>query len=461
MTNVITPKVRSVENMVKRTIDKTQGSSRPACPTCHITLWTSFFFDGTGNHKDKDFPINHSNISALYDCHINDESNGVFVRYYEGLGRPFDFKDRYEEIYGRGPNAGPTNKKIGYKEDSDSLLGKGFAAGIQERIEKALYDFSYAVEGWKRSRRVDEINLAVFGFSRGATEARAFLHWLKNHSKINDEGSRLSYDGIPLNVKFLGIFDTVESVGNAGANLEPELIKTTIPKFVEKCTHVVAAHELRHAFPLTIGDGKVRHVVYPGAHSDVGGGYKPDEQGRHNKLARVALLQMLDEARGAGLKMMSLGEMKSDNYLWETRFKPSVDVPAEVTAALANYIAEIKPAGSVSQHFDAHMKAYWAWIDSGQAIADVEHKRKSLKGKTIEDNRKAFATMSLILSALARTKQGRIGTPITNAVSPPIANFLSQYVHDSFEHFSATGGTVQTDATNADYYHVRTINQPS
>ncbi len=172
--------------------------------------------------------------------------------------------------------------------------------------------------------------------------------------------------------------------------------KTKIHKFVEKCTHIVAAHELRHAFPLTIGDGKVRHVVYPGAHSDIGGGYKPDEQGRHNKLARVALLQMLDEARGAGLKMMSLGEMKADSDKWNTQLSPSFYVPAEVTRALANYMAEVKSAGAVAQHFEGPMKAYWAWIDSGQAIADVHHKRTTLKGKIIDDNRKVFATMSLI-----------------------------------------------------------------
>ena len=29
--------------------------------------------------------------------------------------------------------------------------------------------------------------------------------------------------------------------------------------------------------------------------------YEPDEQGRSNQLPRIALLQMLDNARGAGL----------------------------------------------------------------------------------------------------------------------------------------------------------------
>lgn len=457
MSDAITPKANSVENMVKRTIEKTQKSTHPACPVCHVKLWVSLFFDGTGNHKDLDFPLNHSNIGALFDAHVDDKDNGVIPLYYEGLGRPFEFKDRYEEIYGRGPNAGPTNVVNGYKEDSDSWTGKGFATGIQPRLEKALYQFAYQVEDWRKSRRVDEINLAVFGFSRGATEARAFLHWLKSYSKVKDEGSRLSYDGIPLNVKFLGIFDTVESVGNAGANLETDLIKTKIPAFVEKCTHIVAAHELRHAFPLTIGDGNVRHVVYPGAHSDVGGGYKPTEQGRQNKLARIALLQMLDEARGAGLKMLSVGEMKADTK-WSTQFQQSFDVPAATTTALSGYLAEVKPAGSVPQHFAAHMNAYWAWIDSGHAIADLNQKQKTAAG----DNTECYQTMRILLESSARTPAGRgANTPSNISVNPPVAHLFSNYIHDSFEGFSATGGTLQTDLTVADYYHVRTINQPS
>jgi hypothetical protein len=124
-------------------------------------------------------------------------------------------------------------------------------------------------------------------------------------------------------------------------------------------------------------------------------------------------------------------------------------------------MAEIKPSGSIDQHFKAHMDAYWKWIDSGQAIADVEHKRKTLTGPALEENRSAFKTMAFILSMLARTNQGKTGTPITNEVGPPVANLLSNYVHDSIEHFSLTGGTLQTDITNANYYHLRKINQPS
>lgn len=462
MADVLTPKVRSVENMVQRARGATRKSSSPACPVCHLKAWISLFFDGTGNHRERDFPKCHSNVAALYDAHQNNPEEGIIPLYYEGLGRAFSFRERYEEtkVYGRGGVR--TVKHEGYEETDDRKLGKGFADGITERLEKALFELTDQIERLKGKLNVDEINLAVFGFSRGATEARAFLHWLAAHSKVKKAGNKLTYDGVPLNVKFLGIFDTVESVGWAGTNKMPELIKTKVPAFVEKCTHIVAAHELRAAFPLTQVERDHRCVVYPGVHADIGGGYEPDEQGRSNQLARIALLQMLDEARGAGLKMMSVGEMKKDDFLWRTRYAPSFDVPSVVQKSLNDYIAAVKPSGAMSQHFQAHMNQYWRWIDSGLAMQDVEQKKARFKGnKAREDD---FRIMRHLLKFSARTPEGRgenQNPPKREAIPAPVEGFFETYVHDSFEHFSATGGTLQTDASTADYYHLRTVVQPA
>jgi len=460
MTDAITPKVRAVENMVKRARATTRNPNSPACPACHIKLWISMFFDGTGNHRDNDFPKNHSNVAALFDAHLDEPNKGIIRLYYEGLGRSFKFRERYEErkIYGRGGVR--TVKKEGYEESDGRAMGKGFADGISERLEKALFELSDQIDEQRSAKRVDEINLAVFGFSRGATQARAFLHWLAAHSKVKKAGTKLTYDEVPLNVKFLGVFDTVESVGWAGDNKMPETIKTKVPLFVEKCTHIVAAHELREAFPLTVVNRSHRCVVYPGAHSDIGGGYEPEEQGRSNQLARVALLQMLDEARATGLKMMSLGEMQSSEE-WEKRLRHSFDVPEAATKALSNYLAAIKPSGSILSHFQTHMTHYWRWIDAGLAVEDVEQKRSRYKGN--KDREEDFRIMRHLLKFLARTAEGRgspKAPPKQGAVNQAVEHFLENYVHDSFEHFSLSGGTLQTDASNADYYHLRTMVQP-
>ncbi|SFZ79563.1 T6SS phospholipase effector Tle1-like catalytic domain-containing protein [Chitinimonas taiwanensis] len=460
MSNTITPKIKSVENMVKRARAKTNDKSLPACPTCHVKLWISFFFDGTGNHRRRDFPNKHSNVAALFDAHLEEQQSGIIRHYYEGLGTPFEFSERYEKrlvVSGRHIHE---VEDVGYKEEGESGLGLAFADGITERLEKATFEFMRDIDDWKEQRRVDEINLAAFGFSRGATEARAFIHWIAGCSKVTRDGARLRYNGIPLNIKFLGLFDTVESVGMAADNKLPELIKTTIPSYVEKCSHIVAAHELRHAFPLTVGDGKARHIVYPGAHADIGGGYDAVQQGRPNTLARIALLQMLDEARGAGLKMMSLGELQASDD-WKKLYSPSFNVPDTALRTLNNYMAVTKPSGTIPSHFEAHTKQYWAWIDSGMAKADVEAK---IKTSTNAEDLKALRRMAFLLSILARTPRGKgakIEPPDRKMISPAVGDMFSTYVHDSFEHFSVSGGTLQTDMTNANYYTIRPVLSPT
>lgn len=131
----------------------------------------------------------------------------------------------------------------------------------------------------------------------------------------------------------------------------------------------------------------------------------PDEQGRSNQLARIALLQMLDEARGVGLKMLSIGEMKKDDFLWKTRYSPSFDVPAAAQKSLNDYLAVVKPAGGMKQHFQAHMDHYWRWIDSGLAMEDIEQKRQAFKGN--KDREADFRIMKHLLTFTARTPEGR------------------------------------------------------
>lgn len=460
MSDALTPRVLAVENMVSRARAKTKSSKNAACPVCHVTLWVSLFFDGTGNHKEKDFPKNHSNVAALFDAHVNEPADAITALYYEGLGRQFNFADRYEEVQVASRGGSYTARREGYAEADGRMLGLGFADGISARLEKALFDLSKTIDDWRSQRRVDEINIAAFGFSRGATEARAFVHWLAAHSKVQVKGNTLSYDGIPMNFKFLGLFDTVESVGMAGTNKLPELIKTKVPTFVQKCTHIVAAHELREAFPLTIVNGNHRCVVYPGAHADIGGGYAANQQGRSHHLARIALLQMLDEARGAGLKMMSIGEMQASDE-WTKVYKPSYDVPAEARGALNRYIADVKPKGSLRQHLQAHMTPYWNWIDTGLAAEDLHNKQRADANN--RERQAEYQRMNHMLSFVARTPQGRgDATASTKAgvVPKSVADFFGSYVHDSFEHFSATGGTLQRDLSSADYYHIRQVLEP-
>ena len=82
----------------------------------------------------------------------------------------------------------------------------------QERLKAAL-------EGKKPE--VTQINVSVFGFSRGAAQARTFVNWLFEVCERADGGYRFA--GLPLRVQFLGIFDTVASVGLANL-MENEIV---------------------------------------------------------------------------------------------------------------------------------------------------------------------------------------------------------------------------------------------
>ena len=136
---------------------------------------------------------------------------------------------------------------------------------------------------------VKTIYISIFGFSRGATQARVFANWLQTLCRLDAQlcgAKRMSLGGFPVEFDFLGIFDTVASVGagntiagqnghGAWADADDSL---RIPPGL-KCLHLVAAHELRRSFPLdSISvNGSIpagcKEVVVPGVHSDIGGGY--------------------------------------------------------------------------------------------------------------------------------------------------------------------------------------------
>lgn len=177
------------------------------------------------------------------------------------------------------------------------------------------------VTRWRAAKskpRVRSIRLSVFGFSRGAAEARVFCSWLKD--ALGGEGGGLSLCGIPVQVDLLGIFDTVASVGMAKSSMvfdghsgyadEDDL---RIPAYVRRCVHLVSAHEVRGSFPLDTAYGvNGDEVVYPGVHSDVGGGYAVGDQGKgfvggvkqdSAKLSQIPLCHMYREAMAAGVPL--------------------------------------------------------------------------------------------------------------------------------------------------------------
>jgi hypothetical protein len=177
----------------------------------------------------------------------------------------------------------------------------------------------------KHQRRLKSLNIAVFGFSRGAAEARSFVHRLYKWVDEWGSGGGHNLAGVPMNLSFLGLFDTVASVGlAAGMRIakgkldwaDGELM--SIHPEVKKCVHFVALHEQRMNFPVDLA-ATGTEVLYPGMHSDVGGGYTPGGQGKDwaggkvedsAKLSQIPLIDMHFEAIKAGVPMMTMEEKR-------------------------------------------------------------------------------------------------------------------------------------------------------
>jgi hypothetical protein len=263
---------------------KGQSLGFECCHSLHISL----FFDGTNNNEFNDTKKNHpSNIAKLFHASLRGrkaEEEGYFSYYMPGVGTAF-----------------PEIGELDY-----SAEGLKFATGGEDRINWALVSLAHALtfaltneelskadrkkaveamstwraplmsilgEGKRRrimkdllgglekckekstQPKVLGVKLYIYGFSRGAAEARTFVTWL---SQLFDTPARAALPeqrliGLPVSVEFLGVLDTVASVGIAHAapffaghmdwaddsQLLPDAAK--FPNFVKCCRHFVAA----------------------------------------------------------------------------------------------------------------------------------------------------------------------------------------------------------------------------
>jgi hypothetical protein len=333
---------------------------------CETALNIGLFFDGTNNNLERDKPkLGHTNIARLFSIYHRDEATGHFSTYIPGAGTKFpEIGENEESKFNAGCAFGCEGRAIfglltvfnalHYRrfnlnmfdektvlalcrnslsvrdgEDLEKLAKIGIQSGLlQTRIgsNNIRRDFLTRQAGYLEEKlregkpRVVECFVDVFGFSRGAAEARVFCNWL-NELLV---GGRLA--GVPLRFRFLGIFETVASAG-FWSGLSSLITNSTgghgawagadslrIPATMQNCVHMIAMHELRRNFPLDeIGvDGKlqsgwVQHA-YPGAHSDVGGGYRPGELGiavgnDTLKLSQIPLNHMLNCAIAAGVPL--------------------------------------------------------------------------------------------------------------------------------------------------------------
>ncbi|MFC7421003.1 T6SS phospholipase effector Tle1-like catalytic domain-containing protein [Iodobacter arcticus] len=480
---------------------RTKTQNRPKCLPCEQDIYLGFFFDGTNNNKYRDTDaFAHSNVARLYEAYSGeptvaklkvlkqaakadaaaawssvipkDEKKYYRKTYIPGVGTPFiELGDTGE---GADNTLGLAMSKHGevrinwallqvsnhihaaimgaqfsdpLKDDAELATemldetardrgsqysirapsrGRGFI--LQDRSQKLAKAIAPIVRG---SPTIRSVRLSVFGFSRGAAEARVFCSWLQ---KYYSDGIA----GISLKIDFLGIFDTVASVGLANSvpigGVEGHYVWASVENLqvssaVKRCVHLVSAHEVRGSFPLdSIGSGaQCKEVVYPGVHSDVGGGYPPNDQGRSigvaaagdaKKLSQIPLAQMYREALIASVPLLGL---KDFNDFHQSNFK----IDPGTVKAFNDYIAATrvgsgKPSGVM-------------WLTETQVeepLLQIIHRhygiflrwRKSMLGKV-----HLLAGMSASLDSAPKKTQDRHDLQTTDLALQQELNMLEKY----------------------------------
>lgn len=306
---------------------------------CKKTIHIGIFFDGTDNNMQRDSDEAkkaYTNIVSLHDAYEENTVKGYFRVYVPGVGTQFKIGGEEGELDGGKSNGEGGGKRIYYamfqvlnivniavnkkslisdKAIKSSLMSGWFPNG--EKIEPMVKTFgntpseyflshikklSAAIKNKEpttvneaikyQKPTIEEINISVFGFSRGAAQARAFVNVF--HRAVGESGVLC---GIKTNFNFLGLFETVASVGipastpGIGVNLALGLTSWAdetmkIHDNVKRCVHFVGAHEIRASFPLSsimyrgVYPNNSKEVVYPGVHCDIGGGYTPGDQGK-------------------------------------------------------------------------------------------------------------------------------------------------------------------------------------
>jgi hypothetical protein len=470
--------------------------------TCERVVSIGIFFDGTNNNKYRDKNDgSYSNVAVLFDAHRDSSKTGYFRYYIPGLGTPFpEIGEMRESDDGKATGAGG-DSRIHYAMiqvynsifravhgDRDLvpaaearrvvtsqanglktawLLGKGKRAGYFGELEKQLVASIFG-----KRPIVKLINLSVFGFSRGAAEARAFCNWL---SECCAEGTRGGYRfcGIPIRFQFVGIFDTVASVGIADSSpvgsgfLDWADGTMRIPEIVERCVHFVAAHEIRKSFPLSSSRDKSIYpsncveVVYPGAHCDVGGGYSPADQGkaigdRSNLVSQIPLVHMYLEAQKTGVPLLSMRELDAEKAI-----AADFQISKQLAIGFRDY-AEWSRSQSVTVEkvlFD-HMRLYWRWrIQAGPNFkelssykaANAQDREDMLASEKdflqdmwhVERIKKHHGPMSLVRRAAADEKRSKLTVPVT------VWRFFDEHIHDSHASFRLLGPMTADDRSVA------------
>lgn len=240
------------------------GASDGVCVACKAVR-VGMFFDGTGNSRDfvgtNNIDSWHSNVDLLQ--RFYKDTDALEWADVNGVSMQQKFGTAY--VRGVGIEVGGGNQQWGIPRGL--AWGTG-PEGVAARTTEGLDTARQIIRDKGQGLELCNVWLDAFGFSRGACVARDFANKVK--------AGEVQFAGLTAEVKFVGIWDTVSSIGNAGnmGNWPRENVRINTHGTAEYIVHITAKDELRENFPLTLALGGKR-IAMVGSHSDIGGGYAP------------------------------------------------------------------------------------------------------------------------------------------------------------------------------------------
>ena len=256
--------------------------------------------DGTNQRKHQPFPTNIARIFDAMGGQVADAGNGSYEteapaatgKYLPGVGAPGSatltvlgnlFGDGVAELIIRGYtflsrvyDPGDRIVIVGFSRGAASARALAGLIVARGPLDRARYDPSDKEDAYQRAIA------AWYAYRKGKADLanQARLHLIGNLVRPLPDLTDADFVG-PTEIAAVGVFDTVSSLGlpHLGTAGEPtfdfSICDTKLSAKVSRGFHALAADETRELFVPTFWAARanVEQAIFPGGHSDVGGGY--------------------------------------------------------------------------------------------------------------------------------------------------------------------------------------------
>ncbi|MDV2439343.1 DUF2235 domain-containing protein [Acinetobacter gerneri] len=396
------------------------------------TFTVHIFFDGTGN--------NRFNTASHRKNPKNSPDGSVSYRnYYSNVALLFmamKETDNVKKLYTEG--SGTT------RGEEDDKAGLGFAMGSSGRWDR-VHDLLNRLNKLTGNRNKSTVILNVYGFSRGAAWARYFCHLLRTTQndpwpwidKKHEEWKKAK-------INFVGLFDTVSSDGGKHYNDVRELgLDIGKPERINYIAHFTAQNDYRDHFPSTrirgaIKDGIGFECSFPGAHSDIGGGYSETALevdkflGIEDRAAKFQGEQYIDYHWFLNKGYYSPSQLNKKSDFIMTRIFASRKTHYHYQFIVGNIMGEV-----------AKQKSGYIELDTS------DYKKGVNLMKTIDVLKRFHAGALTYVMKNYNKKGGGYAVPLLNEVD--MKSIYNLYIHNSLTYGAIdNGGTILSKPLKAD-----------